>query len=177
VQAICWQKDVDGLTAVSQGKLFLGMEGLRPCTPLGVIDLIEYAGWDIAGLHAVVLGRSILVGSPVGRLLLEKDATVTMAHSKTVNVPSLCRTADILVVAAGKPGLVKGDWIRPGAIVIDVGIHRGPNGLVGDVDFASAHEIAGAITPVPGGVGPMTIAKLLENCLKAYKLRKSPNKA
>lgn len=168
VQAIDWRKDVDGLTALSQGRLVSGLKGMRPCTPSGVIDLIEHAGFSLEGKNAVVLGRSILVGAPVARLLMDKNATVTIAHSRTPNTKELCQNADVVVAAAGKPELVRADWIKEGAVVIDVGIHRSDKGLIGDVAFSEVQEVAGAITPVPGGVGPMTIAKLLENCFEAY---------
>ncbi|NWG45789.1 MAG: bifunctional methylenetetrahydrofolate dehydrogenase/methenyltetrahydrofolate cyclohydrolase FolD, partial [Alphaproteobacteria bacterium] len=166
-------KDVDGLTPASAGRLFHGAPGLVPCTPLGCMILIGTVRASLAGLEAVVLGRSVLVGRPMAMLLLGRDATVTLAHSRTRDLPALAARADILVAAVGRPGLVRGDWIKPGATVIDVGINRvpaGPDGktrLVGDVAFAEAEAVAGAITPVPGGVGPMTVACLLSNCLAA----------
>jgi len=165
-------KDVDGLTPHSAGRLVLGETGLRPCTPLGCVMLARAAlGDGLAGAHVVVIGRSILVGKPAALLFLERDCTVTLAHSKTRDLPALCRQADILVAAAGRPRFVQGDWIKPGAAVIDVGINRvaAPAGggrttqLVGDVDFEAARTVAGHITPVPGGVGPMTVACLLRN--------------
>ena len=160
-------KDVDGLSPASAGLLALGLNGLRPCTPMGVMRLIEATGVEIRGAEATVVGTSNLVGKPVARLLQEAEATVTQCHIHTVDVAAACRRADILVVACGVPGLVRGSWIKPGAVVIDVGINRTENGLVGDVAFDEAVEVAGFITPVPGGVGPMTIAMLLKNTLKA----------
>jgi methylenetetrahydrofolate dehydrogenase (NADP+)/methenyltetrahydrofolate cyclohydrolase len=160
-------KDVDGLSPASAGALALGLPGLRPCTPLGVMRLLESTGQRLRGLNATVVGASDLVGKPVGQLLLQAGATVTQCHIDTRDVAGACRTADVLIVAAGVPGLVRGDWIKPGAIVIDVGINRLSCGLVGDVAFDEATEVAGWITPVPGGVGPMTIAMLLQNTLQA----------
>lgn len=164
-------KDVDGLTPVNAGLLVSGRQGLVPCTPWGALLLARGAAGDLAGLNAVVIGRSILVGKPMAQLLTNESCTVTVAHSRTRDLPDLCRTADILVAAIGKPGFVKADWVKPGATVIDVGINRtdlgnGKTRLVGDVDPAAA-EIAGAMTPVPGGVGPMTIACLLRNAVVA----------
>jgi methylenetetrahydrofolate dehydrogenase (NADP+)/methenyltetrahydrofolate cyclohydrolase len=175
IAAISPEKDVDGLTVVNAGRLAAGLEGLVPCTPLGCILLLESLIPDMTGLNAVVIGRSHLVGKPVAQMLLQKNCTVTVAHSKTRDLPGLCRTADILVAAVGRPEMVKGEWVKPGAVVIDVGINRvagrepGKTRLVGDVDFAAAAPVAGAITPVPGGVGPMTIACLLRNTLTAFK--------
>jgi methylenetetrahydrofolate dehydrogenase (NADP+)/methenyltetrahydrofolate cyclohydrolase len=167
-------KDVDGLTVVSAGRLASGLPGLVSCTPLGCLLLLQHFVGDLTGLNAVVLGRSNLVGKPIAQLLLQQNCTVTIAHSRTRDLPDLCRTADILIAAVGRPEMVKGDWIKPGATVIDVGINRVPNGaktkLVGDVAFTEAAEVAGLITPVPGGVGPMTIACLLRNTLTAAKL-------
>jgi methylenetetrahydrofolate dehydrogenase (NADP+)/methenyltetrahydrofolate cyclohydrolase len=160
-------KDVDGLNPASAGALALGLPGLRPCTPLGVMRLLESTGQDLRGLNATVVGASNLVGKPLGQLLLQAGATVTQCHIDTRDAAAACRTADVLVVAAGVPGLVRGDWIKPGAIVIDVGINRLETGLVGDVAFDEATQVAGWITPVPGGVGPMTIAMLLRNTLQA----------
>ncbi len=168
-------KDVDGFHVVNAGRLAVGQEGFVPCTPLGCIMLLEDRLGDLSGLNAVVVGRSNIVGKPMAQLLLAKSCTVTIAHSRTKDLPDVCRRADILVAAVGRPEMIKGDWIKPGATVIDVGINRVDNGeggtkLVGDVDFASAAEVAGAITPVPGGVGPMTIAVLLRNTLvSAYR--------
>lgn len=177
IACIAPEKDVDGLTAVNAGRLALGEPGLRPCTPSGCIVLAERALGDLSGAHCVILGRSILVGKPAALLFLERHCTVTIAHSRSRNLPDLCRSADILVPAIGKPNFVRGDWIKPGACVIDVGINRiedpinGATRLVGDVDFADAAEIAGAITPVPGGVGPMTIACLMQNAVQAARAR------
>lgn len=160
-------KDVDGLTEVSAGRLALGEPGLRPCTPAGVMELLSAAGTELSGANAVVVGRSNLFGKPMAQLLLAADATVTIAHSRTRDLPVVCRGADVLIVAVGRDRMVKRDWVAPGATVIDVGINRGDDGLNGDVDFDDVAEVAGAITPVPGGVGPMTIAMLLSNTLEA----------
>ena len=161
------EKDVDGLTPSSVAALALGRPGLRPCTPSGVVELLDRHAVQIEGAEAVILGRSDLVGRPLASLLLERNATVTICHSRTSDLQSVCARADILVAAVGRPRLVPGEWIKPGATVIDVGINRLDEGLVGDVDFRSASEVAGLITPVPGGVGPMTIAMLLRNTLEA----------
>lgn len=167
-------KDVDGLTDVSAGRLVLGQPGLRPCTPTGSVILAKAALGELSGKQCVVLGRSILVGKPAALMFLEQNCTVTIAHSRTKNLPEVCRGADILVVAVGRPQMVQDDWIKPGACVIDVGINRVPSlkrpgkfRLVGDVDYKPASKVAGAITPVPGGVGPMTIACLLRNTVLA----------
>jgi methylenetetrahydrofolate dehydrogenase (NADP+) / methenyltetrahydrofolate cyclohydrolase len=160
-------KDVDGLTTANVGLLAQGRPGLRPCTPSGVISLLDRYDVPLAGAHAVVVGRSALVGKPMAQLLIERDATVTVCHSRTRDLAGECRRADVLVVAAGVPGLISADAVKPGATVIDVGIHRGEHGLRGDVDFDGAAQVAGLITPVPGGVGPMTIAMLLANTLTA----------
>jgi methylenetetrahydrofolate dehydrogenase (NADP+)/methenyltetrahydrofolate cyclohydrolase len=165
-------KDVDGFHPVNAGRLASGLPGLTPCTPLGCIILAKTVHATLSGLEAVVIGRSNIVGKPVTQLLLTESATVTIAHSKTRDLPAVCRRADLLVAAMGRPEMVRGDWIKPGATVIDVGINRAPgaNGkskLVGDVNFAEASQIAGAITPVPGGVGPMTIACLMVNTVRA----------
>jgi len=165
-------KDVDGLTTLSAGLLARGKPGLRPCTPSGVIELLDAAGVEISGARAVVVGRSELVGGPLAQLLTQRDATVTIAHSRTRDLPAVTRTADILVAAAGRPGLITAEHVRPGAAVIDVGIHRTDNGLRGDVDYDEVAEVAGWITPVPGGVGPMTIAMLLRNTLLAARLQR-----
>ena len=165
-------KDVDGLTAESAGRLLLGQPGLRPCTPTGCVMLAEEALGDLSGKHCVVIGRSILVGKPAALLFLEKNCTVSIAHSRTDNLPLMCRQADILVPAVGRANFVKADWIKAGACVIDVGINRVNGALVGDVDFESAQAVAGAITPVPGGVGPMTIACLLRNTVLAACARR-----
>ena len=164
-------KDVDGLTPVSAGLLAKGLPGLRPCTPSGCIELLRRHDVALSGAEAIVVGRSDLVGKPVAALLLAENATVTMCHSRTRDLAGVCRRADVVIAAVGRPEMVKGDWIKPGATVIDVGINRTDAGLVGDVEFASAVEVAGLITPVPGGVGPMTIAMLLRNTLEAERHR------
>ncbi len=170
IQAIDPAKDIDGLTIANIGRLAAGLEGMVPCTPQGALLLIKSVQKDLTGLHAVVIGRSLLFGKPMAQLLLAENCTVTQAHSKTKNLPGICRQADILVAAIGRPKMVQGDWIKPGAIIIDVGINRLPDGkLCGDVDYGEAVKTAGAITPVPGGVGPMTIACLLKNTVKAAK--------
>ena len=165
-------KDVDGLTAQSAGRLLLGQPGLRPCTPTGCVILAKSVLGDLSGRHCVIVGRSILVGKPAALLFLEQNCTVTVAHSRTDNLPVICRGADILVPAVGRPEMIKAEWIKAGACVIDVGINRVGGQLVGDVDFAEAQAVAGAITPVPGGVGPMTIACLLRNTVIAACARR-----
>ena len=165
------EKDVDGLTRQNVGSLFSGGQGLVSCTPKGILELIRRTGVPLAGKHAVVIGRSNLVGKPVAMLLLQEDATVTMCHSKTENLPALAASADILIAAVGKPGFVTGDFIKEGAVVIDVGTSRVEGKLRGDVDFAAAMEKAAYVTPVPGGVGPMTITMLLENTLEAAQMQ------
>ena len=172
INAIDPRKDVDGLHPFNSGLLANGLPALVACTPLGCMILAKHVHASLAGLEAVVIGRSKLVGKPLAQLLLAENATVTMAHSKTRDLASVCRRADLLVAAIGRPQMVRGDWIKPGATVIDVGINRlpgddGKNRIVGDVAFAEAREVAGAITPVPGGVGPMTIACLLLNTVTA----------
>ena len=173
VERISPNKDVDGLTPTSTGRLALGLPGLVPCTPLGCLMLLKDRLGNLSGKDAVVIGRSILVGKPMAQLLLAESCTVTIAHSRTQNLPDVVRRADIVVAAGGRPEMVKADWLKPGATVIDVGINRvpaaeeGKTRLVGDVDYAGASSVAGAITPVPGGVGPMTIAVLLRNTLVA----------
>jgi len=174
IAAIDPDKDVDGLHVINAGRLAAGLPGLVPCTPLGCLLLLKDALGDMSGLNAVVLGRSNLVGKPIAQLLLAENCTVTIAHSRSKNLPEICRGADILIAAVGRPEMVRGDWIKPGATVIDVGINRvpaeaGKTKLVGDVAFAEALGVAGRITPVPGGVGPMTIACLLRNTLTAAK--------
>jgi methylenetetrahydrofolate dehydrogenase (NADP+) / methenyltetrahydrofolate cyclohydrolase len=164
-------KDVDGLTAASAGLLAQGRPALVPCTPGGVMELLAEAGTEVEGAEAVIVGRSILVGRPLSALLLNANATVTVCHSRTRDLAERCRGADILVAAVGSPRMIRGEWVKPGATVIDVGINRTEEGLVGDVDFEAAREISGAITPVPGGVGPMTIAMLLSNTLEAARAR------
>ncbi|HJT93106.1 MAG TPA: bifunctional methylenetetrahydrofolate dehydrogenase/methenyltetrahydrofolate cyclohydrolase FolD [Mycobacterium sp.] len=163
-------KDVDGLTEASAGRLALGRPGLRPCTPAGVLVLLDESGIELSGAHAVVVGRSDLVGKPMAQLLLQRHATVTICHSRTRDLAAVCRDADVLVAAAGVPRLIGADAVKPGATVIDVGIHRTDNGLCGDVD-TTVREVAGALTPVPGGVGPMTIAMLLRNTATAAQGR------
>jgi len=164
-------KDVDGFHVENVGRLAAGAEALVPCTPLGCLHLLKRELGDLSGLDAVVIGRSNIVGKPMAMLLLGESATVTIAHSRTRDLPVLVRRADIVVAAVGRPEMVRGDWIKPGATVIDVGINRTDGKLVGDVAFAEAAEVAGAITPVPGGVGPMTIAMLLRNTLVAAHRR------
>ena len=177
-------KDVDGLTPVNAGLLAQGRIGVReaidldsgepvagliPCTPAGVVEILDRSGVELSGAEAVVIGRSILVGRPMASLLVNADATVTACHSRTRDLAAVCRTADVLIAAVGRPEMVKGDWIKPGATVIDVGMNRTDAGLVGDVEFDSAAAVAGRITPVPGGVGPMTIAMLLANTVRASR--------
>ena len=181
IERISPDKDVDGLTEASAGRLSLGKPGIRPCTPSGCVILAKSAlGEDLSGKHCVVIGRSILVGKPAAMLFLEQNCTVTIAHSRTKDLPAVCREADILVAAVGRPKMVQADWVKPGACVIDVGINRvpapdkgeGKTRVVGDVDFAACAEVAAQITPVPGSVGPMTIAGLLVNTVTAAKLRR-----
>ena len=174
IAAINPDKDVDGFHVINAGRLAVGQAGFVPCTPLGCLMLLKDRLGDLSGLEAVVIGRSNIVGKPMAQLLLKESCTVTIAHSRTKDLPEVVRRADIVVAAVGRPEMVKGSWLKPGATVIDVGINRLPpvegenrGRLVGDVDFASAAEVAGAITPVPGGVGPMTIAVLLRNTLVA----------
>jgi len=164
-------KDVDGLTPVNAGLLAHGMPGLVSCTPAGVMELLRHERVDLEGAEAVVVGRSKLVGVPVARLLLAANATVTACHSRTRDLPAVCRRADVLIAAVGVPRLLGADAMKPGAVVIDVGVNRTEDGLVGDVDFEAAREVAAAITPVPGGVGPMTVAMLLVNTLAAARAR------
>jgi methylenetetrahydrofolate dehydrogenase (NADP+)/methenyltetrahydrofolate cyclohydrolase len=165
------EKDVDGLTAISVGRLWQGTPGLRPCTPLGVIELLDTHEVELRGAEAVIVGRSDLVGKPLAALLLQRHATVTICHSRTRDLQAVCARADVLVAAVGSPGLIGAGHVKPGAAVIDVGINRSEDGLVGDVDFAAAAHRAGLITPVPGGVGPMTIAMLLSNTVAAARLQ------
>jgi methylenetetrahydrofolate dehydrogenase (NADP+) / methenyltetrahydrofolate cyclohydrolase len=160
-------KDVDGLSPASQAALLGGQPGLRPCTPLAVMELIDRTGIDLTGKRAVVIGTSALVGKPLALLLLERNATVVLCHEFTADLPAEVGAADVLISAVGKAGLISGEWVRPGAVVIDVGINRTPDGVRGDVDFESARQRAGFITPVPGGVGPMTVAMLVRNTLRA----------
>ena len=167
IERISPDKDVDGLHPVSQGRLLGGVPGFRPCTPLGCMRLLDETGIDLRGKRAVVIGRSLLVGKPIGLLLLERHATVTFCHSRTADLAAEVASADVLIAAIGQPRAIPGSWIKPGATVIDVGINRTDDGLVGDVDYESARERAAFITPVPGGVGPMTIAMLLWNTADA----------
>ncbi|MEO1911214.1 MAG: bifunctional methylenetetrahydrofolate dehydrogenase/methenyltetrahydrofolate cyclohydrolase FolD [Paracoccus sp. (in: a-proteobacteria)] len=167
INAIAPEKDVDGFHILNVGRLATGQKAMVPCTPLGCLMLLRDRLGSLSGTNAVVIGRSNIVGKPMAQLLLRDSATVTVAHSRTADLPGLCRQADIVVAAVGRAGFVKGDWIKPGATVIDVGINRTEDGLVGDVDQASVEQVAGALTPVPGGVGPMTIACLLANTLTA----------
>ncbi len=177
IDSIDPDKDVDGLTPISAGRLASGLPGLVPCTPLGCLMLAKNLLGDLSGKEAVVIGRSVLVGKPVAQLLLAENCTVTIAHSRTKDLPAVVRRADIVIAAVGRAEMITGDWLKPDACVIDVGINRvaaaepGKTRLVGDVDFASASEVAGSITPVPGGVGPMTIACLLRNTLVAARRR------
>jgi methylenetetrahydrofolate dehydrogenase (NADP+)/methenyltetrahydrofolate cyclohydrolase len=176
IAAIDPAKDVDGFHILNAGRLAVGLDTLVPCTPLGCLMLLKDRLGDLSGLEAVVVGRSNIVGKPMAQLLLRENCTVTVAHSRTRDLPAVVRRADIVVAAVGRPLMVKGDWLKPGATVIDVGINRvpaeeGKTRLVGDVDYADALEVAGAITPVPGGVGPMTIAVLLRNTLVAAHRR------
>lgn len=180
IDAISIEKDVDGFHPGNVARLWLGRPCIVPCTPKGIIKMIETTGIGISGKKAVVVGRSNIVGKPVAKLLLDRNATVTIAHSRTADLPALCREADILVAAVGRPQMITADMVKPGAVVIDVGINRIPcikedgtegSRLVGDVDFASVSEVAGFITPVPGGVGPMTITMLMENTIECFLAR------
>lgn len=181
IDAIDPTKDVDSFHPLNVGRLAIGLPSFIPCTPLGCLHLLETVRSDMAGLSAVIVGRSNIVGKPVAQLLLARNCTVTVAHSQTADLSALCRQADILIAAVGRPHMIKGDWIKPGAIVVDVGINRLPpepgqskGRLVGDVDFEEARRFAAAITPVPGGVGPMTIACLLSNTLDSAVRRERP---
>lgn len=167
INAISPEKDVDGFHPLNVGKMYIGTGGVVPCTPAGVLELVKRTGVPIAGKHVVVIGRSNIVGKPAAFLFLKENATVTICHSRTADVAAEARRADILIAAVGRPQLVKKDWVKPGAVVIDVGINRVDGKLVGDVDFEEVKEVAGAITPVPGGVGPMTIAMLLKATVEA----------
>jgi methylenetetrahydrofolate dehydrogenase (NADP+)/methenyltetrahydrofolate cyclohydrolase len=171
VAAIDPAKDVDGLSPVSAGLLAGGSPGMVPCTPAGVIELLDHQGTELEGAEAVIVGRSKLVGRPLVSLLLDRNATVTVCHSRTRDLRAVCRRADVLIAAVGVPRLIGAAHIKPGAVVIDVGINRTDDGLVGDVDFDAVNRVAGAITPVPGGVGPMTIAMLISNTLQAARNR------
>ncbi len=163
-------KDVDGLTPLSAGLLALGRDGLRPCTPAGVMELLRDTGVELGGAEAVVVGRSNLFGKPMAQLLLAANATVTVCHSRTRDLAAVCARADVLIAAVGRARMVRSDWVKPGAVVIDVGMNRTDDGLCGDVDFGPVSMVAEAITPVPGGVGPMTIAYLLRNTLRAARM-------
>ena len=169
INAIAPEKDVDGFHPTNVAKLWLNQQTIVPCTPLGIITLLEQSGTPLEGRHAVVVGRINIVGKPMAKLLLDKNCSVTIAHSRTANLASICRDADILIVAVGHPQMITADMVKPGATVIDVGINRTSDGkLVGDVDFESVAPIAGAITPVPGGVGPMTITMLMQNTIEIF---------
>ena len=173
ITAISPSKDVDGLTPTSQGLMIWTMPGLYSCTPLGIVKLIHSTGIELEGKLAAVIGRSMLVGGPTAVLLGNEGATVISLHSKSRDIPALTRQADVLVVATGEYDLVQRDWVKPGAVVIDVGIHRVGGKVKGDVNFETVSQVAGHITPVPGGVGPMTIAMLLHNCVLAYEMRRA----
>lgn len=170
IQAVSPDKDIDGFNPINVGKMVIGLQSFLPCTPFGIMELIRRTGTQVVGKHAVVIGRSNIVGKPIAQLLLRESATVTMCHSRTENLENITKQADILVVAVGRPLMIDDRHIRPGAVVIDVGINRTEEGrLVGDVNFNAAKQVAGHITPVPGGVGPMTIAMLLNNTLESAK--------
>lgn len=172
IEAISPLKDVDGFHPTSLGRLVRGLSGLRPCTPAGIMVILDEYNIELAGKNAVIVGRSSIVGKPMAHMLLERDATISVAHSRTRNLDEICRSADILVVACGIARLVKGDWVRPGATVIDVGMDRDEDGrLCGDVDYDDVFNVAGAITPVPGGVGPMTRAMLMSNVVTAARIQ------
>ena len=178
IATISPEKDVDGFSPISVGKMMLGQDTYLPCTPFGVMKLLEHSGIDVAGKHAVIVGRSHIVGKPMGQLLLQKDATVTYTHSKTPDLPSFTKQADILIAAVGRANFITKEHIKPGAVVIDVGINRDENNkLCGDVNFADVDGIASHITPVPGGVGPMTITMLLENTVQAAEKKLVQDKA
>jgi methylenetetrahydrofolate dehydrogenase (NADP+)/methenyltetrahydrofolate cyclohydrolase len=168
IEAIAPEKDVDGFHPMNAGRLFTGGVSILPCTPYGIMEMLDREGVELKGKHAVVVGRSNIVGKPMAMLLLARHATVTVCHSRTADLPAVTRTADVLVAAVGRTEMIRGDWVKPGAVVIDVGMNRNAAGkLCGDVAFEEAKEVAGKITPVPGGVGPMTIAMLLRNTLEA----------
>ncbi len=176
IEAISPLKDVDGLHPENQGRLAVGLPGIRPCTPSGVMSILVEYGIDMAGKNVVVLGRSNLVGKPIAVMCVAADATVTHCHSKTKNLKAICREADIIVAAIGKPNFITKDYVKEGVIIADVGINRTENGLVGDVDFDDVKDLCHAITPVPGGIGPMTIVQLLVNTIAAKKLREKGQK-
>jgi len=171
INAITPYKDIEGMNLTNFGHLLMGEEGIFPCTPVAALELLKSSGVALKGKHAIVIGRSEIVGKPVALLLLKEDMTVTICHSKTIDLPFVVHDADVVIVALGKPGFVKGEWIKNGAIVIDVGINQVDGKLVGDVDFASAQEKASYITPVPGGVGPVTSVMLMNNAVKAFKIQ------
>jgi len=174
VEAVSPEKDVDGFHPMNAGRLFTGGPSILPCTPYGILTMLDYEKVELKGTHAVVVGRSNIVGKPAAMLLLSRHATVTICHSRTRDLPSVVRTGEVVVAAVGRAEMIRGSWIRPGAVVIDVGMNRNAEGkLCGDVAFHEAKEVAGAITPVPGGVGPMTIAMLLQNTYEAA-LRRTP---
>jgi methylenetetrahydrofolate dehydrogenase (NADP+)/methenyltetrahydrofolate cyclohydrolase len=173
INAIAPYKDIEGMNLTNFGLLLMGEDGIFPCTPAAALELLKSSGVNLKGKHAIVIGRSEIVGKPVALLLLREDMTVTICHSKTVDLPFAVHDADVVIAALGKPGFVKGEWIKNGAIVIDVGINQVDGKLVGDVDFASARQKASYITPVPGGVGPVTSVMLMNNALKAFRLQKS----
>lgn len=173
IAAIAPEKDVDGFHPENVARLWLNQPCILPCTPKGIIALLDKAGVEIAGKKAVVVGRSNIVGKPVAKLLLDRNATVTIAHSRTQDLPAVCREADILVAAVGRAQMITADYVKPGAAVIDVGINRVNDRLVGDVDFDSVAPVAGAITPVPGGVGPMTITMLMQNTIECFRKRQT----
>jgi methylenetetrahydrofolate dehydrogenase (NADP+) / methenyltetrahydrofolate cyclohydrolase len=173
INAIAPYKDIEGMNLMNFGMLLMGEDGIFPCTPAAALELLKSSGVNLKGKHAVVIGRSEIVGKPVALLLLREDMTVTICHSKTIDLPFVVHDADVVIAALGKPGFVKGEWIKNGAIVIDVGINQVDGKLVGDVDFASAQVKASYITPVPGGVGPVTAVMLMNNAVKAFKLQTS----
>jgi len=173
INAITPYKDVEGMNLTNFGHLLMGEEGIFPCTPAAALELLKSSGVSLKGKHAIVIGRSEIVGKPVALLLLKEDMTVTICHSKTIDLPFVVHDADVVIAALGRPGFVKGEWIKNGAIVIDIGINQVNGKLVGDVDFASAQEKASYITPVPGGVGPVTSVMLMNNVIKAFKLQTS----
>ena len=173
INAIAPYKDIEGMDLMNFGLLLMGEDGIFPCTPAAALELLKSSGVNLKGKHAVVIGRSEIVGKPLALMLLREDMTVTICHSKTIDLPFVVHDADIVIAALGRPGFVKGDWIKTGAIVIDVGINHVDGKLVGDVDFASAQEKASYITPVPGGVGPVTAVMLMNNVVKAFKLQTS----
>jgi methylenetetrahydrofolate dehydrogenase (NADP+)/methenyltetrahydrofolate cyclohydrolase len=171
INAIAPYKDIEGMNLTNFGSLLMGEDGIFPCTPAAALELLKFSGVSLKGKHAVVIGRSEIVGKPVALLLLREDMTVTICHSKTIDLPFVVHDADVVIAALGKPGFVKGEWIKTGAIVIDVGINQVDGKLVGDVDFASALDKASYITPVPGGVGPVTAIMLMNNAVKAFKIQ------